>query len=49
MGSAQAAQDALVAATKAGKVKAAAIDEKTAEIVYWLPITPYVTKDDFER
>jgi hypothetical protein len=27
----------------------AAADESTAEIVYWEPITPYITKDDFER
>ena len=26
-----------------------AADEKTAEMVYWEPITPHITKDDFER
>jgi hypothetical protein len=30
-------------------VRNAAADESTAEIVYWEPITPHITKDDFER
>jgi hypothetical protein len=29
--------------------KNAAMDENTAEMVYWEPITPYITKDDFMR
>jgi hypothetical protein len=29
--------------------KNAADDEKNAEIVYWEPITPYITRDDFQR
>lgn len=48
--SAQAVQDTLVQAQKRGAVKKnAAMDETTAEIVYWEPITPYITKDDFIR
>jgi hypothetical protein len=47
---AQAVQDTLIAAQKNGTVKKnAAADEATAEIVYWEPITPYITKDDFIR
>ena len=42
-------QEALLAATKAGKVEALASDAATAESTYWLPISPYITKDDFER
>jgi hypothetical protein len=36
-------------AAKAGKVKALPIDEATWEFTYWKPITPYITKEDFER
>jgi hypothetical protein len=47
---AQAVQDTLVQAQKNGAVKKnAAADESTAEVVYWEPITPYITKDDFTR
>jgi hypothetical protein len=42
-------QEALLAATKAGKVEPLARDAATAESTYWLPISPYITKDDFER
>lgn len=46
----QAVNDTLTEALKSGAVKKnSAADEKTAEIVYWEPITPYVTKDDFVR
>jgi hypothetical protein len=46
----QAVHDTLIAAQKAGSIKKnAAADEATAEIVYWEPITPYITKDDFTR
>ena len=48
--SAQAVNDALTNALKGGTVqKNSAADETTAEIVYWEPITPYVTKDAFVR
>jgi len=48
--SAQALNDTLIDALKSGRVKKnAAADENTAEIVYWEPITPYITKDDFVR
>jgi hypothetical protein len=48
--SAQAVNDTLMQALKSGAVKKnAAADESTAEIVYWEPITPYITKDDFLR
>ena len=48
--SAQAVNDALTNALKSGTVqKNSVADETTAEIVYWEPITPYVTKDAFVR
>jgi hypothetical protein len=48
--SAQAADETLMDSLKSGAVKKnSAAEEKTAEIVYWEPITPYITKDDFER
>jgi len=48
--SAQAVNDTLQQAVKSGTVKNnPAADMGTAEIVYWEPITPYVTKDDFVR
>jgi hypothetical protein len=48
--SAQVVHDALIGAQKNGAVKKnAAADGTTAEIVYWEPITPYITKDDFIR
>jgi hypothetical protein len=48
--SAQAVHDTLTQALKSGAVqKNAAADESTAELVYWEPITPYITKDDFVR
>jgi hypothetical protein len=48
--SAQSVHDTLIGAQKNGAVKKnAAADETTREIVYWEPITPYITKDDFIR
>jgi hypothetical protein len=48
--SAQAVNDTLQQALKSGSVKNnAAADASTAEVVYWEPITPYITKDDFVR
>jgi len=48
--SAQAVHDRLVKAERTSAVKKnAAMDEAAAEVVYWEPITPYITKDDFMR
>jgi hypothetical protein len=48
--SAQAVHDTLISAEKSGAVKkTCAVEEGTAERVYWEPITPYITKDDFMR
>jgi hypothetical protein len=48
--SAQAINSTLTQALQSGAVgKNSAADESTAEITYWEPITPYITKDDFER
>ena len=41
---------ALNRALESGAIKKnGAADADTAEIVYWEPITPHITKDDFER
>jgi hypothetical protein len=46
----QTVQDTLFSAQKSGLVqKNAAVDQGTAEMVYWEPITPYITKNDFVR
>jgi hypothetical protein len=35
---------------KSGAVKANPYaDMNTAEIVYWIPISPYITREDFAR
>jgi hypothetical protein len=48
--SAQAVNSTLNQAVESGAVgRNTAADAGTAEIVYWEPITPYITKDDFER
>jgi hypothetical protein len=48
--SAQALNNTLNQALESGVVvKNAAADESAAEIVYWEPISPHITKDDFER
>jgi hypothetical protein len=48
--SAQAVQDTLSSAQNSGLIqKNAATDQGTAEMVYWEPITPYITKNDFMR
>jgi hypothetical protein len=48
--SAQTINTALNQAQESGAVrKNGAADENTAELVYWEPITPHITKDDFER
>jgi hypothetical protein len=48
--SAQTINETLQEAVKRGAIRNnAAADMSTAEIVYWEPITPYITKDDFVR
>jgi hypothetical protein len=46
---AQGPQDALTAATTAGRVKALAADGATAQSSWWVTTSPFITKDDFER
>jgi hypothetical protein len=46
---AQQLQDTLIAATKAGEVKALAVDPATAQSSWWVTISPFITKDDFQR
>jgi len=42
--------DTLLSAQNNGTVKKnVAVDETTVELVYWEPITPYITKEDFMR
>ena len=48
-GNAQDLQDTLIAATKAGQVKAWAADPATAQSSWWVTTSPFITKDDFER
>jgi hypothetical protein len=46
---AQELQDTLIAASKAGDVKALAVDPASAQSIWWVTTSPYITKDDFER
>ena len=46
---AQELQDTLIAASKAGDVKALAVDPASAQSSWWVTTSPYITKDDFER
>jgi hypothetical protein len=46
---AQGLQDALIAATKAGRVTALAADAATAQSSWWVTTSPFITKDDFQR
>jgi hypothetical protein len=48
-GNAQGLQDALADATKAGKVTVPAADAGTAQSSWWVPTSPFITKDDFQR
>jgi hypothetical protein len=48
-GNAQDLQDAMIAATKVGQVKALAADAATAQSSWWVTTSPFITKDDFER
>jgi hypothetical protein len=42
-------QDRLIAATKAGALEALAADPATAQSSWWVTISPFITKDDFQR
>jgi hypothetical protein len=46
---AQALQDAITAATKAGQVTARAVNSATAQSSWWVTTSPFITKEDFER
>jgi hypothetical protein len=46
---AQALQDTLNAAAKAGEIKALAADPATAQSSWWVTSSPHITKDDFQR
>jgi hypothetical protein len=46
---AQELQDTLIAASKAGDVKALTVDAASAQSSWWVTTSPYITKDDFER
>jgi hypothetical protein len=48
-GHAQDLQDRLIAATKAGELKAPAADPATAQSSWWVTTSPFITKDDFQR
>jgi hypothetical protein len=48
-GAAQALQDARAAAVKSGQIAALASDPNTAQYSWWVTISPFITKDDFER
>lgn len=47
--SAQAVQDARAAAMKSGHVAPSAADPNTAQYSWWVTISPFITKDDFQR
>ena len=46
---AQALQDALAAAAKAGQTKPLAANVATAQSSWWATTSPFIDKDDFER
>jgi hypothetical protein len=46
---AQELQGRLIAATKAGEVKALAADPATAQSTWWVTTSPFITKEDFQR
>ena len=48
-GHAQELQDRFTAATKAGELKALAVDPTTAQPSWWVTTSPFNTKDDFQR
>ena len=46
---AQGLQDARMAAMKAGQIKPPASNAASAQSSWWVTISPFITKDDFER
>ena len=42
-------QNRLIAATKAGEIKPLAADPTTAQSSWWVTVSPFITKDDFQR
>ena len=42
-------QDKLIAATKAGEINALAADPATAQSSWWTTVSPFITKEDFQR
>ena len=46
---AQGLQDALIAATKTGQVKALGANSATAQSSWWVTTSPFIDKDDFQR
>ena len=46
---AQALSDTRIAATKSGRITPLRADSTTAQYSWWLPISPFIDKDDFER
>ena len=46
---AQTLQDALMAATKSGQIKPISEDAATRQSTWWVPIAPWINKDDFVR
>jgi hypothetical protein len=46
---AQGLQDALAGASKAGRIKALPADSATAQSSWWVTISPFIDKNDFER
>src|SRR5262249_29681055 len=46
---AQELQDARMAAVKDGKIMPPAVDTATAQSSWWVTISPFIDKDDFER
>jgi hypothetical protein len=47
--SAQGLQDALITATRSGRITTQAMDPATAQSSWWVTTSPFIDKDDFER
>jgi hypothetical protein len=46
---AQDLQDRLIATTKAGEIRELAADPASAQSSWWVTVSPFITKDDFQR
>ena len=46
---AQELQDKLIAAAKAGGINMLAADPATAQSSWWVTVSPFITKNDFQR